>query len=82
MLHAKVIICDSEVLCHVQLNCCLFLYLGLVSELSSNSSNNSNDNKLCYLYPYPCPKKFYKLPAVLFCYTVLFYKLAWAWERV
>ena len=34
--------------------------------------------ELCHLYPYPCPKKFYKLPAVLFCYTNLFYKLAWA----
>ena len=32
--------------------------------------------ELCHLYPYPCPKKFYKLPAVLFCYTNLLYKLA------
>ena len=38
--------------------------------------------ELCHLYPYPCPKKFYKLPAVLFCYTILFYKLAWAWAWV
>ena len=38
--------------------------------------------ELCHLYPYPCPKKFYKLPAVLFCYTNLFYKLAWAWAWV
>ena len=22
--------------------------------------------ELCHLYPYPCPKKFYKLPAILF----------------
>ena len=38
--------------------------------------------ELCHLYPYPCPKKFYKLPAVLFCYTNLFYKMAWAWAWV
>ena len=38
--------------------------------------------ELCHLYPYPCPKKLYKLPAVLFCYTDLFYKLAWAWAWV
>ena len=30
------------------------------------------------LIPIPCPKKFYKLPAVLFCYTNVFYKLSWA----
>ena len=37
--------------------------------------------ELRYSYAYPCPKKFYKLPDVLFCYTSLFYKLsrAWAW---
>ena len=40
------------------------------------------DSVLCRLYPYPCPKKFYKLPAVLFCYTNLLYKLAWAWAWV
>ena len=40
------------------------------------------DIELCHLYPYPCPKKFYKLPAVLFCYTILFYKLAWVWAWV
>ena len=38
--------------------------------------------ELCHLYPYPCPKKFYKLPAVLFYHTNLFYKLAWAWAWV
>ena len=38
--------------------------------------------ELCHLYPYPCPKKFYRLPAVLFCCTILFYKLAWAWAWV
>ena len=41
-----------------------------------------SNNELCHLYPYPCPKKFYKLPAVQFCYTILFYKLAWAWAWV
>ena len=39
-------------------------------------------SELCHLYPYPCPNKFYRLPAVLFCYTNLFYKLAWAWAWV
>ena len=29
-----------------------------------------NMAELCHLYPYPCPRKFYKLPAVLFCYTI------------
>ena len=33
-------------------------------------------------YPYPCPKKFYKLPGVLFCYKHLFYRLSWAWAWV
>ena len=42
----------------------------------------TNKSELCHLYPYPCPKKFYKLPAVLFCYTKLLYKLAWAWAWV
>ena len=42
----------------------------------------STIHELCHLYPYPCPKKLYKLPAVLFCYTFLFYKLAWAWAWV
>ena len=37
---------------------------------------------LCHLYPYPCPKKLCKLPAALFCYTNLFYRLAWAWAWV
>ena len=32
--------------------------------------------ELCHLYPCPCPKKFHKLPAILFCYTNWFYKLA------
>ena len=31
---------------------------------------------------YPCPNKFYRLPAVLVCYTCLFYKLSWAWAWV
>ena len=35
--------------------------------------------ELRYSYPYPCPRKFYKLPAVLFCYTNLFYEPCWAW---
>ena len=49
----------------------------------SNDKNSNNvNNELCHLYPYPCPKKFYKLPAVLFCYANLFYKLAWAWAWV
>ena len=30
----------------------------------------------------PARKKFCKLPAVLLCYTNLFYKLAWAWAWV
>ena len=30
----------------------------------------------------PARKNIYNLPAVLFCYTNLFYKLAWAWAWV
>ena len=30
----------------------------------------------------PARKKLYKLPAVLFCHTILLYKLAWAWAWV
>ena len=48
----------------------------------NNDNNNNDDIELCHLYPYPCPKKFYKLPAVLFCCTILFYKVAWAWAWV
>ena len=35
--------------------------------------------ELWYSCPYPCPNKFYKLLAVLYCYTTLLYKLSWAW---
>ena len=38
--------------------------------------------ELWHSYPYPCPNKLYKLRAVLFCYTSLFYKLSWAWACV
>ena len=55
------------------------IYEALGSRLSNNNDNN---NELCHLYPYPCPKKFYKLPAALFRCTNLFYKLAWAWAWV
>ena len=38
-------------------------------------------SELWYSHTYPCPRKFYKLPAVTICSTHLFYKLsrAWAW---
>ena len=38
--------------------------------------------ELWYSYPYPCPTKFNKLPAVLCCCTGLFYKPSWAWAWV
>ena len=38
--------------------------------------------ELWYSHPYPCPRKLYKLPVVLFRYTKLFYKLSWAWTWV
>ena len=31
---------------------------------------------------YPCSKRFYEPPAVRCCYTILLYKLSWAWARV
>ena len=43
--------------------------------VATTTTTNNNNNKiiimieLCHLYPYPCPKKIDKLPAVLFCYT-------------
>ena len=35
--------------------------------------------ELWYSYPYPCPKKFHKPPAVPIYYAEMFYKLSWAW---
>ena len=38
-----------------------------------------HNGELWCSFPYPCPKKFYKLPAVLFHHTKLLYELSWAW---
>ena len=59
----------------------IYIYIcpgGLPSKSCGNQRHINGVVELCHLYPYPCPKKFYKLPAVLFSYTNLFYKLAWA----
>ena len=53
----------------------LMLYISrvLLTCMPINRSRVNAYIELCHLYPYPCPKKFYKLPAVLFCYITLFY---------
>ena len=60
---------------------CTVLYYAASRAAAAVAAEGDNP-ELCHLYPYPCPKKFYKLPAVLFCYTNVFYKLAWAWAWV
>ena len=46
------------------------------------SSAACREGAVIFIYPYPCPKNFYELPAVLVCYTNSLCKLSWAWAWV